>query len=149
MVDSVAPSENDRILDVGCGTGSLAIRLKQASLEAEVIGIDPDPTVLAIARQKAEKAGVEIEWMQGFLDSTTVEKIGKVSKIVSSLVFHQTPLLEKGRILSSMQQTLIPGGNVYITDYGRQRTWLMKKLFRLTVQLFDGVTRNPTRTASC
>lgn len=139
LVHSIAPTENDRILDVGCGTGSLTIRLKQTAMHAQIIGIDPDPNVLAIAHRKSQRAGVEIDWIQGFLDPTTATNIGKVSKIVSSLMFHQTPLSEKKRILSAMRQALVPGGRVYIADYGQQRTWLMRMLFRLTVQLFDGI----------
>ena len=54
LVQAVSPSETDRILDVGCGTGTLALRLKNAAPEAEIIALDPDPRV---PRYGAKKSG--------------------------------------------------------------------------------------------
>ncbi len=51
----------DRVLDVGCGTGTLAVLLKQAVPEAHVVGVDADRAALDIARKKATEAQVEIE----------------------------------------------------------------------------------------
>ena len=45
FVEMVEPKHGDRILDVGCGTGSLAIRLSSLESGSEVIGLDPDPNV--------------------------------------------------------------------------------------------------------
>ncbi len=139
LVAHINPNAADRILDVGCGTGSLAIRLKKAAPAVEVIGIDPDPIVIARARQKSEKAGVSINWRNGFLTPATCEEIGPVSKVVSSLVLHQTPLGEKNNILSAIRAVLQPGGTLYIADYGLQRTLLMRFLFRRSVQAIDGL----------
>ncbi|MCH8249826.1 MAG: class I SAM-dependent methyltransferase [Proteobacteria bacterium] len=139
LVATINPTATDRILDVGCGTGSLAIRLKLAAPGAEVIGIDPDPEVIAIARKKSARAGVGIDWRNGFLTSEICKDIGTVSKIVSSLVFHQTALDEKRNILAAMRTLLQPGGTLTIADYGQQRTRLMRFLFRRTVQTIDGI----------
>lgn len=139
LVATINPAATDRILDVGCGTGSLAIRLKMAAPGAEVIGIDPDPDVIAIARKKSVRAGVGIDWRNGFLTSEICKDIGTVSKIVSSLVFHQTALDEKKNILAAMRTLLQPGGTLTIADYGQQRTKLMRFLFRRTVQTIDGI----------
>ena len=49
LVTQIAPTSSDRILDVGCGTGSLAILLKRRSPDTDIIGLDPDPGVLAQA----------------------------------------------------------------------------------------------------
>lgn len=139
LVKQVSPQPTDRIVDVGCGTGSLAIRLKNTEPGAEIIGLDPDSDVLARARQKALEQEIDIRWTHGFLDEEILEKIGPVSKVVSSLVFHQTPLLEKSAILSAMYTLLDPGGSLHIADYGLQRTKLMRLLFRRTVQTIDGI----------
>ncbi len=61
LLRRLAPAPGEAILDVGCGTGSLAIMLKQAQGEARITGLDPDPEALSIAKGKAEAAGVEIE----------------------------------------------------------------------------------------
>lgn len=139
LVQQVNPQPTDRIVDIGCGTGSLAIRLKNTEPGAEIIGLDPDSDVLARARQKALEQEIDIRWTHGFLDEEILEKIGPVSKVVSSLVFHQTPLPEKSAILSAMYTLLDPGGSLHIADYGLQRTKLMRLLFRLSVQTIDGI----------
>lgn len=54
------PRPGERIVDIGCGTGTFAIALKQAAPESIVLAVDPDPAVLEIARAKAEVADAEI-----------------------------------------------------------------------------------------
>lgn len=139
LIKQIDPLPPDRILDVGCGTGSLAIQLKALQPAARVIGLDPDAEVLARARRKAESTGMYIEWLHEFLTEKTIAKIAPVTKVVSSLVFHQTPLDEKASLLSAMFKILQSGGSLYIADYGLQQTKLMRTLFRRTVQTIDGV----------
>lgn len=139
LVNAVNPKSGDRILDVGCGTGTLALRLKASSKETTVIGIDPDPEVLRRAAAKAAANSLSVEWKEGFLSTEFIEGIRPISKVVSSLVFHQIPELEKRRVLDCIFQSLEPGGYLYIADYGKQRSRLMRCLFRLTVQILDGV----------
>lgn len=62
---------------------------------------------------------------------------GRVTKAVSSLVFHQVPLAEKAAGLRAMHAVLGAGGEVHVADYGQQRTRLMRALFRV-VQTLDG-----------
>lgn len=62
LLEQLAPNDRDAILDVGCGTGTFALLVKQAAPGARVVGLDPDPAVLEIAAAKACAAGVAIEW---------------------------------------------------------------------------------------
>jgi len=140
LLGLVAPEAGDVIVDVGAGTGSQAIAIKQMAPGAHVIGIDPDPAVLALARQKARAAGVEIDWIQGFGDKIDVLVSVPADKLLSSLVLHQCDLSVKSAILQAMARTLRPGGLLAIADYGLQRTLLMKLLFR-QVQALDGWER--------
>src|SRR5215831_11616060 len=57
-----------RVLDLGCGTGSLALALARSAPGAEVVGIDPDPKALARARKKFARAGVTVRLDRGFAD---------------------------------------------------------------------------------
>jgi ubiquinone/menaquinone biosynthesis C-methylase UbiE len=139
LVRQVAPSSYDRILDVGCGTGTLALTLKRAAPEADIIGIDPDSRALTKARDKAKAAGQAIAFVHGFLGDARLPDGWKPTKIVSSLMFHQVPLPAKGDILSTMRKMLDIGGEIHIADYGLQREAIMRGLFRMTVQLLDGV----------
>jgi ubiquinone/menaquinone biosynthesis C-methylase UbiE len=51
------------VLDVGCGTGNAAI--PAARLGARVTGLEPWPELLAIARERAADAMVEVDWVEG------------------------------------------------------------------------------------
>lgn len=125
----------ETVLDIGCGTGSFAIMLKSAAPGVTVIGVDPDDEAVAIARAKAEVAGLGIELRQGFGDCV---EPGTADAVVSSLVLHQVPMAGKRASLAAMHSALRSGGRLLIADYGKQRG-LMRLLFRLTVQLLDGV----------
>ncbi|MFI6485831.1 class I SAM-dependent methyltransferase [Nonomuraea sp. NPDC050663] len=134
----VAARPGDVIVDVGCGTGSLAVLLSRAEPGARVIGVDPDPAVLAVARRKALAAGVAPDWRVGMGDALEGLVGGeRVDTVVSSLVLHQCPMAVKRGVLASMHAVLRPGGKVVIADFGEQRTALMRLAFRV-VQWADG-----------
>jgi ubiquinone/menaquinone biosynthesis C-methylase UbiE len=129
---------DDRVLDVGCGTGTLALMLKRRAPSATVFGLDPDPQALEMARRKAKRAGAEIEFLQGFISDTLIKPLRPLTKISISLVLHQTPVKEKLRILNTCRHVLGPDGEVHIADYGEQRG-LMRLAFKSTVQALDGI----------
>jgi ubiquinone/menaquinone biosynthesis C-methylase UbiE len=137
LLHLVAPLPADTILDVGCGTGSFAILMKRECPGARIIGVDPDPVVLEIARAKAERAGVDVEWFQAMGDELEILSSGPADKATSSLVFHQCPLTMKQAIVAAIHAALRPGGALFVADYGEQRGRLMRLLFR-QIQRLDG-----------
>src|SRR4051812_20543139 len=107
------------VVDVGCGTGSLAVMMKRHESGARVIGVDPDPEVLAIAGEKTRKAGVAVEFVCGMGDKAAeLVGPGTADKTVSSLVLHQCPVPMKRAIIANMFQLLRPGGELVIADFG-------------------------------
>ncbi len=136
LLAQTAPQPGDRIIDVGCGTGTFAVMLKRAEPRAEIVGLDPDPDVLARARAKAAKEKAEVTFRQGFARDAGAEA-ASFTKVVSSLVFHQVPLEEKRAGLVAIGRALRPGGTLHIADYGLQRTPLMRAAFR-QIQKLDG-----------
>ena len=139
FIKQIAPSPDDRILDVGCGTGTLAVALKRLEPEADIIGIDPDSQALGRATAKVGTGSRSIRFVQGFLSRNILPSDWRPTKIVSSLVFHQTPLETKRELIRTMCSLLATGGEIHIADYGTPQNALMRVLFRMTVQLLDGV----------
>ncbi len=132
----VRPRPGERILDVGCGTGTFAIMMKMAEPLVEVVAMDPDGEVLQIAGRKARQAGVHVDFVQGY--AREADRLGQAfDKAVASLVFHQVPIEEKEQGIAAMFRAVSPGGQVHIADYARQRSVMMRLLFRI-VQALDG-----------
>ena len=62
-VERVGVEPGMEVLDVGCGTGNATI--PAARMGARVTGLEPSADLLAIARERAADAMVEIDWVQG------------------------------------------------------------------------------------
>ena len=118
----------------------MLIRLAQAAPDACLMGMDPDPEILRRAHRKAVAAGVSPRLIIGLgRDAAGLFGEWGVTKLLSSLVLHQVPLAEKRAILAAAHDLLLPGGELHIADYGRQASPAMRLLFRMTVQVVDGV----------
>jgi ubiquinone/menaquinone biosynthesis C-methylase UbiE len=106
-----------RVLDVGCGTGSLAVRLRARLPRVDVIGLDPDPKALAIARRKAERAGVEVRFEEGYGDALPFDD-ACFDRVTSSLMLHHLELETRRGMLREALRVLRPGGSLHLLDFG-------------------------------
>jgi ubiquinone/menaquinone biosynthesis C-methylase UbiE len=109
-----------RIVDLGCGTGSTTLMLKQSFPNAKVIGLDLSPYMLVMAEYKANKAGLNIEWLHGKAEQTGLPD-ASFDLVTASLLFHETPPIISQSILRECFRLLVPGGQVIILD-GNQKT---------------------------
>ena len=109
-----------RILDLGCGTGSTTLMLKQAFPQAQVMGLDLSPYMLVMAEHKAKAAGLTIQWRHGNAEETGLPD-ASFDLVTASLLFHETPSAVAKAILRESFRLLIPGGEVLILD-GNQKT---------------------------
>lgn len=116
-----------RILDLGCGTGSTTLMLKQRFPSAEVIGLDLSPYMLVVADHKAKKEGLNIQWRHGNAEKTGFPD-ASIDLITISLLFHETPPAISRRILRECYRLLTVGGEVIVLDGNqkvlRQTEWL-------------------------
>ena len=110
-----------RVLDLGCGTGTLTILIKQTHPASEVTGLDGDPEVLQIAQAKAAKTGVEIVFDLGMAFQLPYPE-GSFDRVLTSLVLHHLTRDDKQRAMGEVYRVLRPGGELHIVDFGRPRS---------------------------
>lgn len=145
FVRQVAPAAGERLLDLGCGTGTLTIQLKETAPEAEVLGLDPDSAALQRARVKAAEAGAAVTFHKGFagdLPSIPEFRDGGFDKVTSSLMLHHLSHEAKRRAFRRVAALLRPGGVFHVVDWGPAATAFHRAVF-LGTRLLDGF--EPTR----
>lgn len=130
----IAPGQ--QVLDLACGTGTLAIWLKEAHPQARVTGLDGDPQALAIAARKARQAKVELRFDEG-LSYQLPYPPDCFDRVLSSLFFHHLRWEDKQRTARELFRVLKSGAQLHVADWGRAQNPLMRALF-LPVQLLDG-----------
>ena len=142
LLDQAEIQPGMKVLDLGCGTGTLTLMLKQAYPNASVTGIDGDPQVLAIAREKAR--GVNIQWDQGLASSLPYPD-SAFDRIVTSLVIHHLTQDDKRRAFKEMYRVLKPHGALHVLDFGAPHSLLASfmtgymRRFEETADNFDGL----------
>ena len=106
-----------RVMDLGCGTATLTLMIKQQHPDAEVYGIDGDGRILEIARRKAVKAGIDVVLDEAMAFELPYQD-NYFSRIVSSLVIHHLSMDEKRRAFQEVLRVLQSKGELHIVDFG-------------------------------
>jgi ubiquinone/menaquinone biosynthesis C-methylase UbiE len=130
-----------KVLDLGSGTGSLTILIKQSHRMASVYGLDADPQVLEIARRKASHAEVDINLDQGMAYQLPYPD-GMFDRVVTSLAFHHLDIHEKQLAMREVFRVLRPGGYFCLLDFGKPHGWyarLASQVLRRTEHAADNV----------
>lgn len=127
LIEQARIASRFRVLDLGCGTGTLTVLLKQTHSDAEIIGIDGDSTVLAIARAKAAQQNVTITFDEGMAFQLLYPD-DSFDRIVSSLMFHHLTMEDKQRALHEAYRTLKSGGELLIIDFAKPGNFLAQAI---------------------
>jgi ubiquinone/menaquinone biosynthesis C-methylase UbiE len=110
----VAPGES--VLDVGCGTGTLALAAKRRVGSAGTVhGIDPSPEMIARARRKARSRGLDVSFDEAVAQSLPLED-RTVDAVLAVLTFHQLPHEDLHRTLREIERVLKPAGRLFVAD---------------------------------
>src|SRR3546814_19656118 len=104
------------------------------SSDLHYLGIDPDEAATQIARSKTAQIVPPPEFRVGFFAALAIDDWPSPAKIAICLVIHQVGLEAKARLLREAWQEAAPGGTLYVSDYGEQRSHLMRLLFYLKKQ---------------
>lgn len=94
-----------RVLDFGCGTATLTLMVKKAYPQAEVVGIDEDGKILAIADAKVKRAGLSVILDKGMAYDLPYEN-GSFDRVLSSLVMHHLSTENKRRTFAEVRRVL-------------------------------------------
>jgi ubiquinone/menaquinone biosynthesis C-methylase UbiE len=140
LVQRAALQPGQRVLDLGCGTGTLTMMLKQAQLDALLVGLDGDEHILAIAKAKSAQAGASILFTQGIALQLPYSDHA-FDRVVSSLVFHHLTRANKQRTFEEIFRVLRPGGELHIVDFGKPQSSLAKAA-SLVLRRFEQVADN-------
>lgn len=116
LIDQAGLTSGVRILDVGCGTGTMAVLIKRLHPDVSVVGLDPDPKALARAKHKAEREKLSIPFDRGFSDTLPYPD-HSFDRVFSSLMYHHLPSQEKSKTLAEVRRVLRPGGSFHLLDF--------------------------------
>ncbi|MBZ0301757.1 MAG: methyltransferase domain-containing protein [Anaerolineae bacterium] len=123
----------EKVLDVGCGTGTLAVLAKQGDgRTAELHGIDAAPEMIERARQKAKTAHVEVDFQPGLAEDIRFEDDAFDLVMNSFMMHHLTPELRE-KALAEIYRVLKPGGRLLIVDFEPPKPGLYKSFLTLII----------------
>lgn len=130
----VAPG--DRVLDIGCGTGTLLLLMSAAISGARAVGVDPDGRMAGLAGGKIRRAGARVRIVEA-TGAALPFAPGAFDRVLSTLAFHHMSAADKRAAFAEACRVLRPGGELHVADWGPPHTRLMRVAAGL-VRRFDG-----------
>src|SRR6266700_573978 len=107
----------DCVLDVGCGTGTLAIAAKQqVGAKGRAYGLDASPEMLARAEKKARKASVEVVFRKGVVEKMPFPD-AQFDAVLSTVMLHHLPRKARLECACQMRRVAKPGGRILVIDF--------------------------------
>jgi ubiquinone/menaquinone biosynthesis C-methylase UbiE len=120
LLDLGRVQPGERLLDIGCATGTLALAArKRVGRDGQVNGIDPSERMIARARAKARRRGVDVAF-----DVAVAQELpfadGAFDVVLCTLVAHQLPHGHRRRCFAEMHRVLRPSGRLLLVDLAMQ-----------------------------
>jgi ubiquinone/menaquinone biosynthesis C-methylase UbiE len=142
VVERFGLNGQGRLLDLGCGTGQLALPL--APYVGEAVGLDPDPAMLAEAAATAERSGVcNVRWLQGS-DHDLEQLRHEIGPLRLALMGRSFHWMERGAVLRDLDSLIEPAGGVVVVS-DDERVWAGQEAWheaiRQTIQRWLGPQR--------
>jgi len=125
LVEHAHLEPGQRVLDLGCGTGTMTIQIKQRYPQIELTGLDGDPSILQIASRKAKATGVGIRWEEG-LAYDLPYPTASFDRVVSCLMIHHLTAPNKLKAFQEVFRILKPDGEFHLLDFGKPTNFGMR-----------------------
>lgn len=123
-IDLARIASGEHVLDVGCGTGEVTMRAKaRTGSSGSVAGIDPSPEMIAVARQKAAQAELDVDYRVAAVEALPFPD-ATFDVVLSSLMMHHLPADLKPRGLAEIGRVLKPGGRLVVIDFKKPTSLL-------------------------
>ena len=116
LVAKMGVKDGQSIIDIGCGTGVLAVEAKKMFPRSKVVGIDPDKPALEIAKARAKRENVEVDFTFGSAKKLPL-KTETFHVAVSTLAFHHMPAAVKKKAAKEAFRVLKRGGKFCLFDF--------------------------------
>jgi ubiquinone/menaquinone biosynthesis C-methylase UbiE len=111
----------ESVLDVGCGTGTLAIAAKRhVGPAGSVHGVDASPAMIARAAKKANKARADVRFETGLAESLPFPS-ERFDVVLSTVMLHHLPRGAREQGVREMRRVLKPGGRLLVVDFAGAR----------------------------
>src|SRR5262245_34868258 len=118
VIDRARLNPGESVLDVGCGTGTLAIAAKRrVGSMGKVYGIDASLEMISRASKKARRAGLEIVFKNEVVEALPFPD-AHFDAVLSTLMLHHLPLKTRKQCAHEMRRVLKPGGRALAVDFG-------------------------------
>jgi ubiquinone/menaquinone biosynthesis C-methylase UbiE len=124
---------DEKVLDVGCGSGGLLVRLKTRYSNLQLVGVDPDKKILDIAKRKIENKRLDIKLVNALAEKLPFED-KTFDIVVSSLTFHHLPTEIKKKTLGEIFRVLKPHGRFILADIGKPDSLFWKIKFTIDLE---------------
>ncbi len=137
-LDMIQIQPQDSILDVGCGTGTMALLAKNDYPTISVHGLDAGEEMIAFARQKAARRGADVDFRQGLAQELSYPD-ASFEVVINSLVMHHLPPEVKDQAAAEIYRVLKPGGRLLIVEFEPPRSALFRFFLSLLVGPMTGI----------
>ena len=119
MIQLARLATGDTALDIGCGTGTLAIAAKKRVGSAgAVFGIDASPAMVARGMRKSAKADIDVTFTNAVVEALPFPD-GRFDVVLSTLMLHHLPRHARRQCTAEIRRVLKPGGRLLVVDFAR------------------------------
>jgi ubiquinone/menaquinone biosynthesis C-methylase UbiE len=117
IVELAGIGPGERVLDVGCGTGTLAITASETvGSGGEVVGVDATVSMIERARKKARRKNADVRFEPGLAEAIPAPD-ASFDQVLTTFTMHHFPGNLQARALAEMFRVLTPGGRLLIVDF--------------------------------